>query len=238
MKYKFLLFDSNAVFTYVNRMTLQSIEYPQGQHFIEHIRGHYKTESFEDTIINYCDTGIIFCGKSPDSSNVSKKVFCFDLTACGDIMSESDSNLLFIFQKAFRTALKIWNRHPFSSSERVHGTKSILFPFPYPDPRRLVIERSSTVLQLESQNIDFPLLAYKYNSEDPSQDEDTVDTTILKFAEKSFNSKFCEICSQLKELDSASPVDVKSPVLHSIQTKQEFIEVILCIGLLKINTQN
>lgn len=221
MKYKFLLFDSNAVFTYVNRMTLQSIEYPQGQHFIEHIRGHYKTESFEDTIINYCDTGIIFCGKSPDSSNVSKKVFCFDLTACGDIMSESDSNLLFIFQKAFRTALKIWNRHPFSSSERVHGTKSILFPFPYPDPRRLVIERSSTVLQLESQNIDFPLLAYKYNSEDPSQDEDTVDTTILKFAEKSFNSKFCEICSQLKELDSASPVDVKSPVLHSIQTKQE-----------------
>lgn len=46
MKYKFLLFDSNAVFTYVNRMTLQSIEYPQGQHFIEHIRGHYKTESF------------------------------------------------------------------------------------------------------------------------------------------------------------------------------------------------
>lgn len=87
MKYKFLLFDSNAVFTYVNRMTLQSIEYPQGQHFIEHIRGHYKTESFEDTIINYCDTGIIFCGKSPDSSNVSKKVFCFDLTACGDIMS-------------------------------------------------------------------------------------------------------------------------------------------------------
>ena len=29
MKYKFLLFDSNAVFTYVNRMTLQSIEYAQ-----------------------------------------------------------------------------------------------------------------------------------------------------------------------------------------------------------------
>ena len=163
MKYKFLLFDSNAVFTYANRMTLQTIEYPQGQHFIEHIRGFHKTESFEDTIINYCDTGIIFCGKDPDNSSVSKKVFCFDLTACGDIMSESDSNLLFIFQKAFRTALKIWNRHPFSSSERVHGTKSILFPFPYPDPRRLVIERSSTVLQLESKNIDFPLLAYKYN---------------------------------------------------------------------------
>ena len=226
MTCKFLLFDSNAIFTYVNKRTLQSIEYAQGQHLVEHIRGKLSTEIFEDTAVEYCESGIIFCGKKPEADrkgapDAGEKVFCFDLTACGDILAENDSTLLFVFQKAFRTALKIWNRHPFSVSERVHGSKSILFPFTYPDPRRLVIERSKSTLQLEKRSIDFPLLAYKYNCEDPPQEDEPVSTSVLKAAGRLFNSKRHELRERLNGTGALPRDDSKSEALCSVTTTQE-----------------
>lgn len=221
MKHKFLLFDSNAVFTYVNKRTLQNVEYSQGQRLVGHIRGTLKTEIFEGTAIEYCDGGIIFCGKEPESdqegsTGAGEKIFCFDLTACGDVLAENDTTLLFVFQKAFRTALKIWNRHPFSVSERVHGSKSILFPFTYPDPRRLVIERSKSTLQLEKRSIDFPLLAYKYNSEEPTQDDETVSTSVLKAAGKLFNAKRYELRGRMKETDTSSQVKDRDEAMRAV----------------------
>lgn len=226
MAYKFLLFDFNAIFTYVNKRTLQSVEYAQGLRLIEHIRGNLDTELFEDTAIEYCDGGIIFCGKAPEtnlekSTKPGEKVFCFDLTACGGIFAENDAALLSVFQKAFRTALKIWNRHPFSVSERVHGSKSILFPFTYPDPRRLVIERSKSTLQLEKRSIDFPLLAYKYNSEDPSQDDESVSTAVLNSAGKLFNVKRYELRRKLCNEDALPHVNGRNEAMQAITAAQE-----------------
>lgn len=226
MKQRFLLFDSNAVFTYVNKRTLQSVEYSQGRHLVEHIRGKLCTEIFEETAIEYCDGGIIFCGKKfgddqEKSEKLGNKIFCFDLTACGDILEENDSTLLFVFQKAFRTALKIWNRHPFSTSERVHGSKSILFPFTYPDPRRLVIERSKSVLQLEKRSIDFPLLAYKYNCEEPPQDDETVNISVLKAAGKLYNIKLYELRDRLKESDVLVHAESRSEAMRSVSADRE-----------------
>ena len=76
----------------------------------------------------------------------------------------------------------MWNRYPFSASERISGTKSILFPFPIGDHNRLVIERSNQVQRLTSRGIVFPLLAYKYNAEDPGQTADVIRTDILRLA--------------------------------------------------------
>lgn len=223
MKCRFLLFDFNAIFSYVNKRTLQSVEYAQGRQLVKHIRGLLTSEIFEGTAVEYCDSGIIFCGKKPqnavDEENAGERIFCFDLTVCGNLLAENDTTLLFIFQKAFRTALKIWNRHPFSASERVHESKSILFPFTYPDPRRLVIERSKSTLQLEKRSIDFPLLAYKYNREEPSQNDEPVNVSVLNTAGKLFNTKRYELRSRLKET-TVLPQG-KGDALHSISTNQE-----------------
>lgn len=223
MKCRFLLFDSNAIFIYVNKRTLQSMEYTQGRQLVKHIRGQLASEIFEGTAVEYCDGGIIFCGEKPQNASkeadAGERVFCFDLTACDNLLAESDASLLFIFQKAFRTALKIWNRHPFSASERVHESKSILFPFAYPDPRRLVIERSKSTLQLEKRSIDFPLLAYKYNCEEPSQDNEPVNVSVLKAAGKIFNTKRYELRGRLK--DGAVLPQTKGNALHSVNASQE-----------------
>ena len=197
---KFLLFDSNAISTYVSNSLLQSIEYAQGAHFVEHIRGKHQSEIFMSTVIEYYNDGIIFMGKEPTDSDKTQghKVFCIDLTKC-DFSNENDSSILLIMQKVFRTALKIWNHQPFSFSERVHETKSIVFPFSYPDARRIVIERSKSVLQLEKRSIGFPLLAYKYNAEDSYRDDEEVDVTVLKAAGKLYASKYYELRKKLND---------------------------------------
>lgn len=62
---------------------------------------------------------------------MSRKVLIFDLTNC-EILSAQDSDILFILQKAFRTAIRIWNGYPLTSSEKLMKDNNIvLFPFPY-----------------------------------------------------------------------------------------------------------
>lgn len=203
---KYLLFDMAAVSVYVSRNSLQSVEYAQAKRFIEHIRGKLETEQFENTIIEYCEDGIIFSGKNPEGPISSQdkeghNIFCIDNANC-DIIKENDAALLLILQKIFRTALKIWNHMPFSSSsERMSGSKSIVFPFIYPDPRRIVIERSSKLLQLENRGIGFPLFAYNYTKEDAGSEE-TVKTTVLKLAGKQYSSKYYELQNKLAQVPS------------------------------------
>lgn len=80
----FLLFDENAIAAYVGINALQSVEYSQGKRLINHIRGKLQSEIFENTIVEYCDEGIIFIGK--DTIVLQKKeksahnnFFCIDL---------------------------------------------------------------------------------------------------------------------------------------------------------------
>lgn len=182
---KYLLFDQSAISTYIADMQLQSVEYSEGRRFVQHICGELQSEEFHNTVINYCSDGIQFVGLNRAKGNTQRgaRVFCIDLVQC-NIMSERESpaRLLTLIQKTLRLALKIWDRHPFSLSERYHESKSILFPFPQPDHSRIVIERSNTILRLTNRGIDYPLLAYKYNDEEPSQAEDVVYTSILREA--------------------------------------------------------
>ena len=142
---KYLLFDQSAISEYIADTQLQSAEYGEGIRFIRHIRGELQDEVFHNTLINYCQNGIQFIGLKRIRSDESKgtRIFCIDLEQC-DIMSEKENpaRLLTIIQKSLRLALKIWDRRPFSISERYFGSKSILFPFSQPDHSRIVIERS------------------------------------------------------------------------------------------------
>lgn len=225
----FLLFDENALNSYVSATTVQSIEYSHGQRFIDHIRKKLQTEIFEGTVIEYCDNGVIFLGKDfssskADGSASNRKIFCIDLDQC-KITAENDATLLFILQKIFRTALKIWNRQPFSFSERVHETKSIVFPFTYPDPRRIVIERSKSILQLDKRGIDFPLLAYKYNAEEPPQDDDDINTNTLKNAGKLYCQRYYELKRKLQD-GSTLVKDLASnnhDAMHMVEATKEVL---------------
>lgn len=226
---RFLLFDRDAISTYVSKSTLQSIEYSQGLRFAEHICGKHSSEIFEETAIEYVKDGIIFSGKKRDNSsddkNDGRNIFCIDLTQC-NILSEANNlvDLLTLIQKAFRLTIKIWSRQPFSNSERVHGSKSILFPFPLPDHRRLVLERSNSVLRLEKRGIKFPLLAYKYNAEDPPQAEDTVDTAVLKLAGERYLENYVTLQSKIHK--SLRPL----PESNEVQSSLEYLTATEAVG--------
>lgn len=195
---KYLLFDQNAINVYINTWTLQSIAYSQGCQFVRHLRGQASSELFENTVIEHVDNGVLFVGRpssEPDRSR-AKRIFCINLQTCNILAESDDGVLLTIVQKVFRTCVKIWNRQPFSNSERIYETKSIVFPFAISDKRRIVIERSSSILemdQLKNRGIEFPLLAYKYSDEEPSSVEEKINTQILKTAGKLYATKYYEL---------------------------------------------
>lgn len=179
---KFLLFDQSAIQSLVGNPFLQSVDYNQGMRLVNHICGRCSSEIFESVAVEHLDDGVLFVGKRHQDQKEGHFLFCVDLTQCkfgNDIYNMVD--MLTIFQRCFRTSLKIWNRQPFSFSERYNETKSIIFPFMLHDNRRIVIERSNVIPRLTKRNIIQPLLAYKYSSEDP-HGEDKVDTTVLEKA--------------------------------------------------------
>lgn len=203
---KYLLFDQNAISQYIGDFQLQSVEYQDGARFIQHICGSSSSEVFHNTMISYREDGILFVGRKKDNSddNGNKHIFCIDLTTCNIYEErENPARLLTIVQKAFRLAIKIWNRNPFSASERINETKSILFPFSISDKHRLVIERSNHVPRLESRGIVFPLLAYKYNAEDPRQSSDTVSVDVLRIAGEEYSAQHHLLHNLIKESDTS-----------------------------------
>ena len=216
---KFLLFDENAISTYVSDSRLQSVEYPEGMIFTKHLGGQLSSEIFHNTKIEYVKDGILFVGRKkqqPAKADIDKHIFCIDLTACHLLLEETNpSRLLTVVQRAFRLVLKIWNNYPFSASERINGSKSILFPFSIADHHRLVIERSNQVPRLESRGISFPLLAYKYNAEEPGQIADIVQTDVLRHAGEMYADLKYGLQLQIeKALSANEKSDPSTPLEH------------------------
>lgn len=191
MEMKYLLFDKAALSAFVSRSVLQSVEYTQGMHLVNHFCARGSTEVFEGVAIKYYDDGIIFSGKKSQlNSSEGYNVFCVDLTQCKVMEDKEDMvAMLTIFQKIFRTALRIWNRQPFISSERIHESKSIVFPFTIPDHRRIVIERAVNIPRLTKRNIVQPLLAYKYSAEDP-RGEDIISMDVISKAGEQYVQEY------------------------------------------------
>ena len=213
---KFLLFDESAISIYLSENRLQSIEYQSGAKFVDHLHGIGTSEIFHKTAIKYTKNGILFVGpkNNNDTANDSARhIFCIDLEYCKLLEEETNpARLLTIIQRAFRLVLKIWNRYPFTASERINGSKSILFPFSN-DRHRLVIERSNKIPRLEKRGIVFPLLAYKYNAEEPGQNSDIVNTDILRDAGEQYIDCMYNLMAKLEaELTANSTIFTDAPL--------------------------
>lgn len=209
---KYLIFDYNAISTYVQSSKLQSIEYDDGYRFYEHICGKLKSEPFHNTLIEYTKDGIIFFGKA--ESYADKRVFCIDLTSCSILDEvEHPSDLLTIIQKIMRTALKIWNKQPFSSSERVNKSLSIVFPFAIYDKRRVVIARSD-LPRLGKRGIKFPLLAYKYSDEEYHMKDDDINTDVLKLAGENYSDLHGTLSNKANNMVSSSNQDEQAALFN------------------------
>ena len=200
---KYMLFNKSAIEAIIGKSEFQSIEFPCGKSFIDFIR--LKKDTFNNHFVYAIknDCGIIFSGKE-----VTDDIFVFDLEQ-SKLMQQvkDDEALLLIIQKTLRTAVKIWNRYPFSSSERVNDTKSIVFPFVYTDKHRVVIERSPKCERLIKRGISNLLLAYNYTDEGASTKDEVANTDVLKDAGQTYIKSKINI---RKYFDDLSSIDAES----------------------------
>lgn len=214
---KYILFDKSAIEYITCAKEMQSIEFEDGQALIDILRRKEVDYSNKSLYITQEKSGIIFSG-----SQMSKSILVIDFEQCQLFEKErSDDKLLLVLQKAFRTSIRIWNKQPFTFSERIHGTKSIIFPFVFPDDRRLVIERSPNSDRLNKRGIKRPLLVYKYGIEDAPRVEEIPFTNNLVVAGQEFLSHNSEIFNYFhsSSRENSSQTDNVS-IIHEISDER------------------
>lgn len=214
---KYLLFDKSATEAIIGKTEFQSVEFACGKSLIDFIRG--KELEFNNHYVCALKdgSGAIFSGK-----NVDDEIIVFDLEQSGLLKQvKDDAALLVIIQKTLRTSIKIWNRYPFSSSERVNDTKSIVFPFAYNDKHRVVIERTPNCERLSKRGINSFLLAYNYTDQGSSIKDEIVDINNLKVAGETYiKSKLLirKYFEELSTVNTESNEDIQP--LHCAKTDQ------------------
>lgn len=218
MVMKFLLFERSAIETLVSVTEFQSVEFDLGSQFIKHICGEGEDTLLNGVIVGHTPDGVFFVG-----NRCEKEFFLIDLTQCNIfIEKESPSSLLLVIQKSFRTIIRIWNHQPFTSSERIHESKSIIFPFTFTDRRRIVIERAVKSQRLEKRGIIRPLLAYKYNAEDAPRWEESPDLQVLRGAGELYLQLLPDFINKIKiyKSDANAEDPAKLAIVHTTTTEQ------------------
>ena len=185
---KFWIFDESAVTGIINTSQLQSIEFTLGQDFVQCLRSGNNGFSTHDIHAFQNSDGLVFCGKY-----LSPKILIFDLTQC-QILSASDADLLFIIQKAFRSAIRVWNSFPLTSSEKLLKNNNIvLFPFPFSknfkETYRLVFQVNAENGIFSKRNIESAVIAYKYGIDGATKGPSAPDDKILKSAVQFYRSQ-------------------------------------------------
>lgn len=211
---KYLLFDKSAIEHIIGRAEFQSTEFAIGNSFINFIYGNADSFAVDELFVKKVkNSGILFSGNSCDY----KHILVFDLVQSGILEKEKNADdLLLAFQKSFRTAIRIWNKYPFASSEKMHGSKSIIFPFVFTDRRRIVIERSVSVERLAKRDVEWPLLAYKYGTEDAPRGEEIPNCNILREAGEAFLDSMHDIRSYfLRSKQVHNDKDSTTPLVHA-----------------------
>ena len=210
---KYILFEKSAIELLISKGEFQSVEFTLGRKLIDIICEKDSSDKLDEILVKKeRDKGMFFVGK-----NNEKTFLVFDLLQCKILEKEKNSDrLLLALQKVFRTAIRLWNNQSPSSSERIHSTKAIVFPFVYSDKNRLVIERSLEIERLKKRGIVYPLLVYKYGIEDGPRRGEVVKTDVLKEAGqaylesiKSFRERFSIIDNNLTTSTNKS-----SPILY------------------------
>lgn len=211
---KYLLFDKSAIEYIIGCAEFQSTEFAIGSSFIDYLWGWNDSFAVDKLFVKKVEeNGILFSGSGCDY----KHFLVFDLVQSGLLDKENSADdLLLVFQKSFRTAIRIWNKYPFASSEKMNGTKSIIFPFKFTDHRRIVIERSVSVDRLEKRNVEWPLLAYKYGTEDAPRGEEIPDTGVLRESGEAFIDSLHEARKYFQSFEQThTGKEATTPLVHN-----------------------
>ncbi len=208
----YILFEKSAINILVGKKEFQSTEFIEGRQFIELLQGKIASVNFHSLCVHITEqNNIFFVGE-----RCEKDFLLIDLEQSKLLSKETNpDDLLLVLQKVFRTAIRIWDVHPFTSSERLNGSKSIVFPFVYGDHRRIVVEREPNCERLRKRGINRPLLVYKYGTDDAPKREEIADTEVLRDAGELYLKLTHEFQQHFRAVNDIPSTYGSLPLLHT-----------------------
>lgn len=161
MKYLFITYDALKAIT-GNRF-FQSIDFTQTQSLIKFLKGELSHFQEENVVSFSTKNGIILLSEKTDK----KRGVIFDLTTFNAFKEESDGNILSIFTKTLRYAIRYFNNYPLLRNEKeITGTKtSIVYPYSFvasKNVRKVIIDRNSSKQDRKGNNF---LTVFYYGNE-------------------------------------------------------------------------
>lgn len=182
---RYIVVDRVAAGELVADRSFQSTEFPNGKALVFLITG--KAVEFPQTKqVSAIDNkqGLYFLSKNVESHDI----LVIDLQEAPLFERRSDAEVLTLFQKVIRFAIKRWEKMSFTLSEKVlpNSTKGLLFPFPFSQqvPFRITFELAPDRRRREKRAKGEELLVYKCgNDEGGGASEEAVTTNFKKAIE-------------------------------------------------------
>ena len=180
---KYVVVGLNAAENFIQDRFAQSVEFDEGKALLAFLRGEVGSVKIgSEYLIFEKDGGVFF---DSFAGSLSEKFLVIDLEQ-SQVLTQSDNDSLFSFQKLLRFAKKLWSGLSLTYSERLipGSSKAVLFPYRYkPQPYRIVIEREpwSDRLLKREQGGNW-LLAYKAGHESGDANRDEAELTNFRKA--------------------------------------------------------
>ncbi|KAB0671150.1 hypothetical protein F6V30_00725 [Oryzomonas sagensis] len=200
---KYIVVGDEAADQIASNRTLQSIDFDQANQLVDVLTGGTKYNQFDIKVaLIYVDDGVYFLSNTKKST----KYLVFDLGESRIFDNKSNKDVIILFQKTVRFALRYWNKlaHPMTERHIQDSTKSVIFPFPFTTssaPPRIVIEESPDKRRAERRDIgNMFLLVYKLSTDDGAGKNEEAPTTNYRKAITCLNQAYLK----LDELRQAS----------------------------------
>jgi superfamily I DNA/RNA helicase len=180
---KFIVIDRSAAAELVSERQYQSVEFPAGRELVESLGGNVLALQGARAFSVICiEGGLFFLSKKDENYDV----LVIDLSEAPVFDKRSDSDVLYLFQKIVRFAIKRWERMSFTMSERTlpNSTKGLLFPYPFSSqtPFRITFELAPDQRRREKRAKGEELLLYKCGTEEGRGGAEEASTTIFRKA--------------------------------------------------------
>lgn len=160
---KYLLIDSPSIDEVINSRQFQSIEFAEGRHLIEFLRGTIPRLKIGNGIgaIRMDGGGFIM-----SSTASTESILVFDVEEMPGLSALDDSGLLLAIQKTLRFVKKLWAGMTLARHERViSDAKAIVFPYPIglQTSLRLSIDRNPDGKRRQRREKGQAYLVYKFS---------------------------------------------------------------------------
>lgn len=224
-KLKYIVIDRVAAGELVSERSFQSIEFSNGKTLMHLITGtpaeFPRTRQIAAVVSKQ---SIYFLAKNVASHDI----LVIDLEKAQLFERRSDSEVLVLFQKVIRFAIKRWEKMSFTLSEKVlpNSTKGLLFPFPFSAqvPFRITFELAPDQRRREKRAKGQELLVYKCgNDEGGGASEEATTTNFKKAIENLTEAQSCAMLVEGKAADVVASPSVLS--VTRLEKNGDYLEV-------------